>query len=283
MTVRMSFRRGFWTIDLATGRGGNRAPTCQAAGTSTLPPIADRRKVSMLQLDLTLPTLAENLALDEALLLSAEAGGPEVLRFWEWPNLAVVIGAGGKWAEETDAPACARDQVPILRRSSGGGAVLLGRGCLAFSLVLALERDAALADLHASYRVILGTIAAALAPVAAGIAPAGISDLAVAGRKCSGNAQQRKRTHLLHHGTLLCSFDLAHLPRYLAHPQREPDYRLRRSHKDFVTNLNVPVESVQRRLGSAWRADEKMAAWPEALTRQLTAQKYALDAWHRRR
>ena len=33
-------------------------------------------------LDLTLPTLAENLALDEALLLDAEAGGPEVLRLW---------------------------------------------------------------------------------------------------------------------------------------------------------------------------------------------------------
>ena len=50
-------------------------------------------------LDLTLPTLADNLALDEALLLQAEAGGPEALRFWEWPSYAVVIGAGGKWAE----------------------------------------------------------------------------------------------------------------------------------------------------------------------------------------
>ena len=72
-------------------------------------------------LDLTLPNLPANLALDEALLLSAEAGGPEVLRFWEWPGPAVIIGAGGKWHDEAQVAACQRDGVPILRRSSGGG------------------------------------------------------------------------------------------------------------------------------------------------------------------
>ena len=47
-------------------------------------------------LDLTLPIAAENLALDEALLLAAEeSGAGEVLRLWELPSLAVVLGAGG--------------------------------------------------------------------------------------------------------------------------------------------------------------------------------------------
>src|SRR5205823_408571 len=45
-------------------------------------------------LNLTLPSLFDNLALDEALLLDAEAGaGGEVLRCWAWPRLAVVLGA----------------------------------------------------------------------------------------------------------------------------------------------------------------------------------------------
>ena len=45
--------------------------------------------------DLSLSSPAENLALDEALLLTAEAGaaGP-ALRFWEWPGYTVVVGAG---------------------------------------------------------------------------------------------------------------------------------------------------------------------------------------------
>jgi lipoate-protein ligase A len=237
----------------------------------------------MLLLDLTLSTLPENLALDEALLHDAEAGGPEVLRFWEWPRAAVILGAGGKWAEEANAPACAHDGVPILRRSSGGGTVLLGPGCLLFSLVLGYQRQPALADLHASYRLILGTLSAALDRIAPSIAPAGISDLAVLGKKCSGNAQQRKRTHLLHHGTLLCGFDLEKLPRYLAHPPREPDYRRQRPHLDFVTNLGVAVEEVKRILRAVWQAEQPLMNWPQERARALVEEKYGRDDWHRRR
>jgi lipoate-protein ligase A len=234
-------------------------------------------------LDLTLPDLADNLALDEALLLHAEAGGAEVLRFWEWQRLAVIIGAGGKWAEEADAAACQSDRVPILRRSSGGGAVLLGPGCLCFSLVLAYDRHPALADLHASYRFILATTAAALAPLAPGIAPAGISDLTIGDSKCSGNSQQRKRTHLLHHGTLLCSFELANISRYLAHPPREPEYRRRRSHGEFVTNLGASIEGAKQRLVAAWQAGPATASCPEEIVRKLVAEKYGCSEWHLRR
>src|SRR5436305_5723932 len=109
-------------------------------------------------LDRTLPTLAENLALDEALLLQAEAGGSEVLRLWSWPNLAVVVGAGGRLADEAEVERCASDVVPILRRSSGGGTVLLGPGCLLYSLILSFEREPVLADLLGSYRFILSRL-----------------------------------------------------------------------------------------------------------------------------
>ena len=45
-------------------------------------------------LDLTLPTPAENLALDDAILEQAETGtGPrELLRLWEMPQTCVVVG-----------------------------------------------------------------------------------------------------------------------------------------------------------------------------------------------
>src|SRR5262245_52719195 len=110
-------------------------------------------------LDLTLPTAAENLALDETLLLEADAGrGSEVLRLWEWPESAVVLGAGGRLADDVNEAACRADRVPILRRASGGGTVLLGNGCLLFSLVLSYERSAALREIRSSYCFILGTI-----------------------------------------------------------------------------------------------------------------------------
>jgi lipoate-protein ligase A len=231
-------------------------------------------------LDLTLPALPENLALDEALLLDAEAGRPELLRLWEWPLPAIVVGAAGRLTEEIDEEACRRDDVPIGRRSSGGGAVLLGAGCLLFSLILRVNRHPALADLHASYRFILGNIQRALGEQAS---LAGISDLAIGDRKISGNAQQRKRTHLLHHGSLLYAFDAAPLGKYLKPPPRQPEYRQGRTHADFVTNVPLSAESIRGALIEIWQANDPLTNWPAELTATLTREKYATEAWVRRR
>src|SRR6516165_7825972 len=99
-------------------------------------------------LDLTLATAEENIALDEALLLEAEAGrGGEILRLWEWQSPAVILGAGCRLNEDVDETACQSDRVPILRRSSGGGTVLLNAGCLCFTLILNYNRDPALGEI----------------------------------------------------------------------------------------------------------------------------------------
>jgi lipoate-protein ligase A len=58
-------------------------------------------------LDLTLPTPAENLACDEALLdLCEEGGAGEVLRFWEPREYFVVVGYANKVASEVNVNAC---------------------------------------------------------------------------------------------------------------------------------------------------------------------------------
>ena len=234
-------------------------------------------------LDLTLPTLAENLALDEALLLRAEAGeGGEVMRLWEWPRPAVVLGAGCRLADDVDQAACRTDGVPVLRRSSGGGTVLLGAGCLLYTLVLDGERSPELAGIRSSYAFILTQVAAAL-PELNGVEQAGVSDLAAAGRKFSGNAQQRKRRFLLHHGTLLYAFDLARVRRYLRPPPRQPEYRAGRDHADFLCNLGLSPDEIKRRLRMAWDADKEETEWPKERVRRLAAEKYASEEWVRRR
>jgi len=234
-------------------------------------------------LDRTLPTLAENLALDEALLLDAEAGaGGEVLRFWGWSDPAVVLGAGCSLKADVDEQACERDGVPVQRRASGGGTVLLGDGCLIFSLVLRFDRDPALKDVNASYRHILGRMRHALQPIAA-IELSGISDLAAAGRKCSGNAQQRKRNHLLHHGTLLYGFDLSLIDRYLRMPDKQPAYRESRAHEIFVTNLPAAEEALKALIAAEWQATRTLATFPIARTAELVVDKNSQDEWNKRR
>jgi lipoate-protein ligase A len=234
-------------------------------------------------LDLTLPTLNENLALDEALLLEAEAGGPEALRFWEWPQLAVVLGAAAKLTDDVHEDACQADVVPIARRSSGGGTVLLGSGCLIFSLVLRFDRHPALSDLHASYRFILSRVQEALSPQVASVSHQGLSDVTMANRKFSGNSQQRKRTHLLHHGTILHHFDLAAVARYLKPPVRQPDYRRDRAHEDFITNVALDGAQLRVVLAKNWNATTVLMTWPQDAVRQLVAEKYGRADWVRHR
>jgi lipoate-protein ligase A len=238
----------------------------------------------MRYLDLTLPKLGENLALDEALLLEAEGGaGAEVLRCWEWPRPAVVLGSGCVIADDVVEDACRADGIPVVRRSSGGGTVLLGPGCLLFSLVLSLDRSAELASIGRSYRDILGQVRRALEGLQPEMACVGTSDLAAAGRKFSGNAQQRKRHYLLHHGTLLYNFPIALIGQYLRPPRRQPEYRRQRDHEAFLINLPATGSELRDRLRSTWNATADLEDWPKEAVQQLTRAKYCRSEWIRRR
>jgi lipoate-protein ligase A len=238
----------------------------------------------MQSLDLTLPSVAENLALDEALLLQAEAGmGDEILRFWEWQSPAVILGAGGRLSEDVDEAACRKDGVTIWRRSSGGGTVLLGPGCPCYSLVLSYERDPALREIHSSFRFILGRVREALAPFTLKLKLAGISDLALDNMKISGNSQQRKRRFLLHHGTILYAFDAKLADLYLRMPLRQPDYRLQRKHSEFLTNLAIDYNELRSRLSTAWNATVVAGQWPKDAVYELVDSKYGRSEWIRRR
>ncbi|WP_439632111.1 lipoate--protein ligase family protein [Gemmata sp.] len=235
-------------------------------------------------LDLTLPAPADNLALDEALLLAAEGGDAgEVLRLWELPALVVVVGSGGSVEIDVNVAACAADGVPVLRRASGGGTVLLGPRCLCFSLVLSTEANPGLSDIRASNRYVLGRVSRALGGVIPDAGVEGTSDLAAAGRKFSGNAQQRKRRHFLHHGTLLCGFDLSLVGRYLNAPERQPEYRRDRAHDEFVVNLPAAIAEVKRLLVEEWQPAGGYEPVPLDAVARLVGEKYSRDEWTRRR
>jgi lipoate-protein ligase A len=236
-------------------------------------------------LDTTLSHAAENLALDEAILVAAEeADGGEVLRFWEQPTYAVVLGAGGSASIDADITVCAADGVPILRRASGGGTVLLGPGCLCFSAVLAYDRAPGLDQIPLSNQYVLGRVANALRPLADRITLEGTSDLVIGeDLKFSGNAQQRKRRHFLHHGTLLCSFDLSLIPRYLNRPERQPAYRQDRTHLEFVANLGCSTAEAKSLLIREWQPQVDYGDIPWQVVRRLMAEKYESDEWNRRR
>src|SRR5687768_4381333 len=124
----------------------------------------------MYHLPLTLETPAANLALDEALLDAAEAGEVtgEVLRLWEPAAPFVVLGRSSPLTE-VDLEACRRDGVPVLRRSSGGGTVVAGPGCLMYAVVLDLERRPELRAIDRAHRWVLERLARRLSMLVSGV------------------------------------------------------------------------------------------------------------------
>lgn len=200
----------------------------------------------MLLKDISLPTPQENLALDEDLFRSADKHGDvEYLRFWESPVYFIVLGRIGKEEEDVDLAAANSDGIPVLRRSSGGGTVVQGPGCLNYTLVLSKHKYPALNDLRRSYAWISAKVIEALKPLGVEAIFRPTSDIALADseKKFSGNAQHRGKTHIFHHGTILYNFELERIARYLRMPKDVPAYRKGRSHKDFITN--IPIEAAR--------------------------------------
>ncbi len=236
----------------------------------------------MRYLDLTLPSLAENLALDEALLEAAEATSQpvETLRFWEGRQQAVVIGRSSRMAAEVRGDVCGELNVPVLRRISGGAAVVVGPGCLMYGMVLSLRLRPKLHAIDQAHAHVLGTIAAALRPSVPGLTCRGTCDLAIGEKKVSGNSARCKREYLLYHGTLLYDFPLDLIGRCLAMPPREPDYRQARPHDAFVANLPLDAALLRSALQTAWGAFEPCSDWPETATRRLVVEKYSRPEWN---
>ena len=234
-------------------------------------------------LDLSLPTAGENLALDEALLIAAQerqAGG--ILRFWEARGLAVILGASRRLTEDVHLAACEADGVPVLRRSSGGGTVVIGPGALNVTVVLPEKAAPGLTAVASAQEFVLRKLANALGSSERPVEVKGLGDLTQGGRKFGGSAQRRIRDWFLVHCSILYDFPLDRISRYLATPGRQPAYREGRSHDDFLMNLGLPRKILLDLICAAWSPPfdlSPMTDVPRQLLDHLLADRFANRSW----
>lgn len=245
-------------------------------------------------LDLTLDSAAANVALDEALLEEAEAtsDGRETLRLWEPTSPLVVIGRSSRAGLEVRLDYCRMNHIPVLRRASGGAAIITGPGCLMYALVLCTELRPELRSLDETHRFVLDSLAGALRPEIPDISRQGTSDLAIVNqqstahafanadpRKVSGNSVRVKRRHVLYHGTLLYNFPLEQISACLATAPRQPAYRAGRDHDSFVANLPITAERLRTLVINAWSAHAARTDWPHSRVDELLTGKYQTPEW----
>ncbi len=206
------------------------------------------------------------------------------MRIWEPVETAVVLGASGRIDEDVKRDVCRRDGVSIGRRSSGGGTVVIGPGAINFTVVLPDTAAPGLKAVDRAQGYVLGRVARASANQGVPVEVLGSGDLTLGGRKFSGSAQRRLRTHFLVHATILHQFPIDRVERYLNPPRRQPEYRAGRSHLDFLINLDRPRSLLIDAIRSAWlppsdRLAPSAGSVPVDLVASLVRSKFDDPAW----
>lgn len=146
-----------------------------------------------------------NLSIEEWLMNCSEPD--EVILFlWQNEN-TIVIGRNQNPYKECDVKQLKEDEVCLIRRLSGGGAVYHDLGNLNFTFIASDNNY----DVENNLKVIIDAIEMF------GIQSyfSGRNDLLVNERKFSGNAFISEKGKSCHHGTLLVDVDLDKLSRYL--------------------------------------------------------------------
>lgn len=237
----------------------------------------------MLCIDHTLDTVAENLALDESLLLQADARphGQEVLRLWDARQIFVVLGRGSRLREEVHLEQTTRDRVPVHRRVSGGASIVAAPGCMFYTALLSLDQRPHLRMIDEAHQFVMSRILQAIRQLVPAASLDGTCDVVLGDRKVSGNSLRVGRGWLLYHGSLLRTMELGLVERYLKHPPREPDYRQQRPHQDFLANLEVDRDALAAALKDAWRAGPTTSGTLhfEQTVSELVRDKYSQDSW----
>src|SRR5919109_722923 len=216
-----------------------------------------------------------NMAVDEAVLeVFAVEGGATTVRFYSWSPPAVSLGYAQPIEREIDLRQCTALGIDVVRRPTGGRAVLHDHE-VTYSLVIAANDPRVSSGILAAYLTIsqalirglsyLG-ITAELLPPRRGVslpsnqvspvcfAMPSSYEVAVAGRKIIGSAQRRAHDVIMQHGSIPLSWNLERIWAVFGRSsldngpaQEEPDY-------------HPPMTSLQEAGGRTYGYSEVVAA-----------------------
>jgi lipoate-protein ligase A len=161
------------------------------------------------------------------------------LRIYQPRDVRLVIGRHQDPERELLIAQAQDDRVPIHRRVSGGGAVVLAPGMVVVALRLrnTLIGTTCYFELVNSALAPAVTAACGLVPVVRGHGDLAVEDEAGMTRKLLGASLRQTSRLVVYLGVFLVDDAVPLMARYLKPPSREPDYRGGRGHAAFCTHL----------------------------------------------
>jgi len=206
------------------------------------------------------------MSLDQALLESVESDQQPVLRFYRWTPATLSLGYFQPAADRQLHPASL--PCPIVRRASGGGAIVHDDE-LTYSICIRTSGAVAKANTDL-YDTVHQAIRKALK-----LQSIEVEDLICGESKIGGSAQRRLKTALIQHGSLLLSQSLfaPELPGLAELAGREVDV------DDLIQKVTVEIAAatgVEFSAGETTDAELQRAA-------EVEKEKFGAEAWLQRR
>jgi len=228
-------------------------------------------------------TGAENMALDEAIMEAvASKDSPPTLRFYQWAPPCLSLGKRQP-LDGVDITACRADGVDVVRRATGGWAIL-HTDELTYSVALASDDPRVSGAILDTYRTLSQGLIAGLRLLGAEaemnpVTPGGAQntsaacfevpsayEITVGGRKLIGSAQTRPAGKVLQHGSLPLYGDIARVARYLTFASEDERQALETHLRARATTLG---DALGRTVTFAAAAQAMAQGFAEALNVEL--------------
>lgn len=259
----------------------------------------------------------QNMAIDEAILIACKRGlVPPTVRFYGWSPPALSLGYLQKVEGRIDLKACRRLGIDVVRRPTGGGAVLHDQE-LTYSLVCPEDHPLFPPDVLGTYKVIsswliegfrslgleaqlvsfrekqpsIGEPQARRAPAVC-FSASSWYEIAIQGRKVCGSAQRRIPGAFLQHGSILLDFDPEKLSQLFIPKAGGRERMLAKLHRS-VTSLNEHLEEridffgLQKVLAESFRSrlnvelvEGKLTSEEQVLADEHLKERYLDENWN---
>ncbi len=177
---------------------------------------------------------AFNLALEEYALTQMDM---DMVILWRNAK-AVIIGNNQNAVEEINVDYVRENNIAVIRRQSGGGAVFHDLGNINYTVIHKLgEND------FSNYAKFTAPICEYLQTLGVKAELKGRNDLLIDGMKFSGNAQAVKNGRIMHHGCILFNADVSDLAKSLVPKTEKIESKGIKSVRSRVTNVysHLPV------------------------------------------
>jgi lipoate-protein ligase A len=257
---------------------------------------------------------AANMAVDEAILTAvAEGRSLPTLRFFSWEPPCLSIGYNQAMMDEVDIARCRQAGVDLIRRPTGGRAIL-HTDELTYSIVAPQGEPRVAGGVVESYRRLSAGLVRGLRFLGVDVAQAEAGhgrdadvsaacfdapsayEVTAGGKKLVGSAQVRRKEAVLQHGSLPLQGDITRICRCLVVPSEERRQELRRELQARATSLELVlgrvvsfaqvVEALVKGFSEALSLHlepEELSEHELALVQQLTREKYTAEAWNFRK